>query len=160
MDGKSARPKLLITGCNGLLGQKVVELANAHYWIAGADLQDEALGSVDEYLTLDISQREAVRDAVQRISPTSIVNTAAVTNVDACERERDLAWQVNVEGVRFLLEASQKTGCSLIQISSDYVFDGEEGPYEEDAPPNPLGYYGLTKLESERVLAGNQTPWA
>jgi dTDP-4-dehydrorhamnose reductase len=160
MADKSARPKLLVTGCNGLLGQKVVELASPQFWIAGADLQDEPLGSVDEYVTLDISQREAVRDAVEKISPASIVNTAAVTNVDACERERDLAWQVNVEGVRFLLEMSQKLGCSLIQISSDYVFDGEAGPYGEDATPNPLGYYGLTKLESERILAGNQTPWA
>ena len=148
MTSKSARPKLLVTGCNGLLGQKVVELASPQFWIAGADLQDEPLGSVDEYVTLDISQREAVRDAVEKISPASIVNTAAVTNVDACERERDLAWQVNVEGVRFLLEVSQKLGCSLIQISSDYVFDGEAGPYGEDATPNPLGHYGLTKLES------------
>jgi len=158
--GKTKKPKLLVTGCNGLLGQKVVELAKPQFWIAGADLQDKPLGSVNEYITLDISQQEAVRDAVEKISPTSIVNTAAMTNVDACERERDLAWQVNVEGVRFLLEASQKTGCSLIQISSDYVFDGEEGPYGEDAPPNPSGYYGLTKMESERVLVGNQTPWA
>lgn len=157
---KPSRPKILVTGCNGLLGQKVVGLAGPHYWTAGADLQDEPFGPVDEYLTLDISQRDAVLDAVERISPVGIVNTAALTNVDACERDRDLAWRVNVDGVRFLLEASQKQGSSLIHISSDYVFDGQAGPYSEDAQPNPLGFYGQTKLESERILAASPSPWA
>lgn len=160
MAHKPAKPKILVTGCNGLLGQKVVELAGAHYWTVGTDLQDKPLSSVDEYLTLDISQREAVLQAVEKISPGAIVNSAALTNVDACERDRDLAWKVNVDGVRFLLEAVQRVGSSLVQISSDYVFDGEAGPYSEDAEPNPLGFYGLTKLESERLLAGNQSPWA
>jgi dTDP-4-dehydrorhamnose reductase len=157
---KTAKPKLLVTGCNGLLGQKVVELARPHYWIVGIDLQDKAIGSVDEYMILDISQREAVLDAVVGISPTSIVNTAALTNVDVCERERDLAWRVNVDGVRNLIEAGQRVKSPLVQISSDYVFDGRAGPYSEDDDPHPIGFYGLTKLESERILAGSKSPWA
>lgn len=160
MARKPAKPKILVTGCNGLLGQKVVELAGPHYWMVGTDLQDRPLSSVDEYLTLDISQREAVLQAVEKVSPEAIVNTAALTNVDACERDRDLAWKVNVDGVIFLLEAGQRAGSSLVQISSDYVFDGEAGPYDEDADPNPLGFYGLTKLEGERLLAANRLPWA
>lgn len=159
MASKSSKPRILVTGSNGLLGQNVTDLAGPHYWTVGADLQREPMGSVDEYLTLDISQREAVLDAVERISPASIVNTAALTNVDACEQQGDLAWRVNVDGVRFLLEASQKVGSSLIQISSDYVFDGQAGPYGEDATPHPIGFYGLTKRESERVLAGSQSAW-
>jgi dTDP-4-dehydrorhamnose reductase len=142
------------------LGQKVTELARAHYWTVGVDLQEEPLGSVDEYLILDISQRDAVLDATRRVSPTAIINTAALTNVDACERDRDQAWSVNVDGVRHLMEASRREDCLIVQISSDYVFDGENGPYDEDAQPNPLGFYGLTKLESERVLAGGRLPWA
>jgi dTDP-4-dehydrorhamnose reductase len=160
MTGKSQKPKILVTGCNGLLGQKVVALTRQRYWTVGADLPDESLGSVDEYLTMDISKREEVLDAVERISPVGIVNTAALTNVDACEKDRDLAWAVNVDGVRFLLQACQRINSSLIQISSDYVFDGEDGPYGEDAVANPLGFYGLTKLESERVLVGSRSPWA
>lgn len=159
MTGKSSKPIILVTGSNGLLGQKVVGLAGSHYRTVGADLQEEPVGSVDQYLTLDISQREAVIDAVERISPASIVNTAALTNVDACERERDLAWSVNVDGIRFLLEASQRVGSNLVQISSDYVFDGESGPYGEDAISNPIGFYGLTKLEGERVLGASRSPW-
>jgi dTDP-4-dehydrorhamnose reductase len=157
---KTAKPKLLITGCNGLLGQKIVQLARPHYWTVGIDLQGKATGLVDEYLALDISQREDVLDAVVGISPASIVNTAALTDVDACERERDLAWRVNVDGVRNLLVASQRVNSLLIQISSDYVFDGQAGPYSENADPHPIGFYGLTKLESERVLAGSKPPWA
>jgi len=103
---KAAKPKVLVTGCNGLLGQKVVELIEAHYRTVGVDLQEKPVASVDEYVMLDISQQEAVLDAAAVILPSAIVNTAAVTNVDACERERDLAWRVNVDGVRYLLEAS------------------------------------------------------
>ena len=160
MASKAAKPKVLVTGCNGLLGQKVVELIGAHYWTVGVDLQEKPVASVDEYAILDISQQEAVLDAAAVILPSAIINTAAVTNVDACERERDLAWRVNVDGVRYLLEASQKANSRLIQISSDYVFDGQEGPYSEDAEPHPIGFYGLTKLESERILTGSKSSWA
>jgi dTDP-4-dehydrorhamnose reductase len=157
---KPAKPKIVVTGCNGLLGQKVVELAGPRYRIVGIDLQKKPLASVDEYVIMDISQRKAVLDAVDKISPTSIVNSAAFTNVDACERKRDLAWKVNVDGVKHLLEASQKVNSRLIHISSDYVFDGRAGPYSEDASPHPLGFYGMTKLESERVLSASKSPWA
>jgi dTDP-4-dehydrorhamnose reductase len=157
---EQAKPKILVTGCNGLLGQKVTEMARPHYWTVGIDLQDGPLGLVDEYVTVDISQRETVLGVVEKVSPVAIVNTAALTNVDACERDRDLAWKVNVDGVRFLLEAGQKEGSSLVHISSDYVFDGEAGPYHEDADPKPIGFYGVTKLESERLLTKSRSTWA
>ncbi len=157
---KATKPTLLVTGCNGLLGQRVTGLVRPHYWTVGVDLQEEPFGSVDEYATLDIGQREAVIDALERISPAAIVNAAALTNVDACERERDRAWRVNVDGIKHLMEAARGSDCFLVQISSDYIFDGENGPYDEEAQPNPIGFYGRTKLEGERLLAGSQLPWA
>ncbi|MFC1683055.1 SDR family oxidoreductase, partial [Candidatus Zixiibacteriota bacterium] len=159
MTARQEKPKILITGSNGLLGQKMAQVAGADYWRVGVDLQDESLSSADEYLRLDITGREEVLETIARIRPAAVINTAALTNVDACEKERELAWAVNVEGVRHLLEACQKVGGHLIHLSSDYVFDGEAGPYEPDAEPNPLGYYGLTKLESEKVVAGSPGPW-
>jgi dTDP-4-dehydrorhamnose reductase len=157
---RQAKPKILITGINGLLGQKAAQVTGPDYWRVGVDLQDESLSSADEYFRLDITGREEVLETIARIRPAAVINTAALTNVDACEKERELAWAVNVEGVRHLQEACQKVGGHLIHLSSDYVFDGEAGPYEPDAEPNPLGYYGLTKLESEKVVAGSPGPWA
>jgi dTDP-4-dehydrorhamnose reductase len=111
-------------------------------------------------MTLDITRQELVLDTLERIAPAAVVNTAALTNVDACEKERDTAWAVNVDGVRYLQQGCQSRGIMLIQLSSDYVFDGEAGPYAEDATPRPIGFYGLTKLESERIVAASSSPWA
>jgi dTDP-4-dehydrorhamnose reductase len=154
------RPTLLVTGCNGLLGQKLVGAARSTYRTVGLDHVEWPLIPCDEYISVDIAHGHRVVEVIEQISPTVVVNTAALTNVDACEKDRDLAWAVNVEGVRHLAEGCQKIGAMLVQISSDYVFDGEKGPYDEDAEPNPLGFYGTTKLESERVLAASHLPWA
>jgi dTDP-4-dehydrorhamnose reductase len=100
----------------------------------------------------DITKREAIKDIVLNFYPDFIINAAAFTNVDLCETERENAWKINVKGVEYLAEASRVIDCHLVHISSDYVFDGTKGPYDERAKPNPLGYYGRTKLASENVL--------
>jgi dTDP-4-dehydrorhamnose reductase len=151
---------LLITGSNGLLGQKMVAVAQRSYRTAGIDLGNRSLSAADEYISLDITQREMVLETLDRISPTAVVNTAALTNVDACEKDRDAAWAVNVEAVRFLQQGCQRVGAMMVQLSSDYVFDGQAGPYDEDAEPHPIGFYGVTKLEGERVTAASRSPWA
>jgi dTDP-4-dehydrorhamnose reductase len=154
------KPTLLITGSNGLLGQKLAALAGRNYRTIGLDLAEHPLTRVDGYISLDITRRQPVLETLDRVSPAVVVNTAALTNVDACEKERDLAWAINVDGVKFLLEGCRRVGAMMVQLSSDYVFNGEKGPYPEDAEPQPLGFYGLTKLESERVLAAGRIPWA
>jgi len=160
MSSGGTKPTLLVTGCNGLLGQKLMTAARETYRTVGLDRGEQSLVPCDQYLSVDITHRDKVLEAVDGCKPGAVVNTAALTNVDACEKERDLAWAINVEGVRHLMEGCQRGGAMLVQISSDYVFDGEEGPYSEDSKPCPLGFYGTTKLESERVLAAGDLRWA
>jgi dTDP-4-dehydrorhamnose reductase len=104
---------------------------------------------------VDITDRKALKDVMMRNLPQTIVNTAAMTNVDACETERQLAWSVNVTVVEHLTRIARAADAHLIHLSTDYVFDGEDGPYDELATPAPINYYGKTKLAGENVLASS-----
>jgi dTDP-4-dehydrorhamnose reductase len=99
-----------------------------------------------------VTSKKEVRHVIAQAEPDVIVNCAAITNVDACELERETAWKVNVGGVENLIEASHRTDAMIVHVSSDYVFDGKNGPYTEDDRPEPLSYYGKTKLASENAL--------
>lgn len=101
----------------------------------------------------DITDRDATRRLVKETRPNVIVNAAAITNVDYCETHRDEARKVNVDGVSNLAEAASENNSRLVHISTDYVFDGAVGHYTEDDTPRPLGYYGQTKLESEKIVS-------
>ena len=104
------------------------------------------------YRSIDLTRRQEVRKVVDEFEPDVIVHTAAVTDVDLCEKERGLAWQVNVGTVENLSYAAKLTGAKIIHLSTDYVFDGKSGPYNELDRPNPISYYGRTKLASENLL--------
>ena len=84
--------------------------------------------------------------------PDFIVHTAAFTNVDLSEKLREDAWKINVKGVEYIGEAARAIDAHIIHISTDYIFDGKNGPYDENATPDPIGYYGRTKLASENAL--------
>jgi dTDP-4-dehydrorhamnose reductase len=133
--------KILICGSNGQLGSDCVQVLQQVHEVF-------ALSSKD----LDITSSSDVDKVIRDFVPDIILNCAAYTNVDACETERELAWKVNVEGPKNLASGVTKYGGLLIHISSDYVFDGwKKQPelYVEDDKPNPLSYYGTTKLEGE-----------
>jgi dTDP-4-dehydrorhamnose reductase len=146
--------KLIITGVNGLLGQKLLEQAHSNYTVLGIDLHDEPFNKKIkfEYRKLDITKRRAVRDVMVSFKPHYLVNTAAMTDVDGCETQKEQCWKINVEAVENLIQAVRRTGTKIIQLSSDYVFDGNDGPYSETDIPQPLGYYGKSKLASENLL--------
>ncbi len=147
--------KILITGANGLLGQKCVRIFDSNRdQVLGCDLHDRSFipKKSYQYVRLDISDRSRIKEVVMSFKPTYIINTAASTNVDTCETEREKCWKINVEAVQHLIYAAKKIDASIIQISTDYVFDGENGPYQESDPPKPLGYYGKSKLASENAL--------
>ncbi len=146
--------KLIITGVNGLLGQKLIEKAHHKYAVLGIDLQDEPFNKKIkfEYCKLDITKRHEVRNVLASFEPHYVINTAAMTDVDGCEIQKEQCWKINVEAVDNLIQAARKTAAKIIQLSSDYVFDGSEGPYSETAVPKPLGYYGKSKLASENLL--------
>jgi dTDP-4-dehydrorhamnose reductase len=121
--------------------------------------QDKLLFSAAEdeeriasYVKLDITNRDAVRSTIQSIKPDVIVNCAAFVDVDRAETEREIAWRTNTSAVEYLIESARKTDARIIHISTDFIFDGIKSPYSETAAPNPLNYYGRTKLASENAL--------
>lgn len=146
--------KLIITGVNGLLGQKLCEQAQSKYDILGIDLQDEPFTRKMkfEYHKLDLTIRKSVKDLILSYHPQYLAHTAAMTDVDGCEAQKELCWKTNVEAVENIAYAARKTGTKIVHLSSDYVFNGNNGPYVETDLPSPLGYYGKSKLASENIL--------
>jgi dTDP-4-dehydrorhamnose reductase len=154
--------RVLIVGSNGLLGQKVTDLfsRSKNYEILNTSVEDKPFVKMNEFLYrhLDITNRNSVMKLVDDFLPEVIINTAAITNVDLCETERALAWKVNVVGVENLVHAARMVGAKIIHFSTDYVFDGKSGPYNEGDRVNPMSYYGRTKLASENVLRTSEIP--
>ncbi len=148
--------RILIIGSNGMLGQTLVKFAlNKNYTVLAASFEDESFIENLMYIKLDISNESLVSDLILNTKPEIIINTAAYTNVDKSEIEKEAAFNINVNGVKYLSYYANKINAHLIHISSDYVFDGLNGPYTEDDKPNPIGYYGLTKLLGENEIKNN-----
>jgi len=151
--------KIAITGSNGLLGQTLVNLLlkdSDAYKVIGLSRGENRSGRNDfEYRSVDITQQELLRKQLLEIQPDFIVNTAAMTQVDACEDHKDECDLLNVEAVRYLTQISKEINAHLIHISTDFIFDGIQGYYKETDTPNPLSYYGLSKLKSEEVLTNS-----
>jgi len=141
--------RLLITGASGLLGNKMVEHARENYRVMPLH-NTKPLHPLS--LKLDITNLKQVLTLLIKLNPKIVMHTASETNVDICETQKEHAWRTNVEGTSNIAEACQKIGAKLIYISTDYVFDGEKGFYDEEDKPNPVNYYGLTKLEGEKQV--------
>ncbi|WP_353196099.1 SDR family oxidoreductase [Parapedobacter defluvii] len=155
--------KILVTGSNGLLGQKITDLALADNSI---DLIATSRGenrhpvkSGYRYVDLDIIDRQRLRATVAEYRPDVIINTAAMTNVDACEHDPEGCRKLNVEAVASLVELCETYGIHLIHLSTDFIFDGKEGPYAEDAEPNPLSLYGQSKWDAEKIILQSSCKW-
>ena len=140
--------RVLITGAGGQLGIDLVATCKRH--------GDDVVGL--DRSSLDVADRSAVLGAVTTLQPDVIVNTAAWTAVDACEGDPDRAFQVNALGPRWMREAAGLVGAHLVQISTDYVFDGKlDRPYREWDEPNPASVYGASKLAGEREAGPDAT---
>ncbi|MBT8379228.1 MAG: SDR family oxidoreductase [Ignavibacteria bacterium] len=146
--------RILLTGANGMLGQRTAELylARDKIELLAASIEDNSITKGIDYVSCDIANREQMKKIIYDFCPDFIINAAAFTNVDLSETSREDAWKTNVKAVEYLTEAARVIDAHLIHVSSDYIFDGKEGPYDENATPNPIGYYGRTKLASENVL--------
>lgn len=142
--------RLLIIG-SGLLGNNLAKIA-VNEFTASITYNEHPLDieSCKSYY-LNIANRVDVTTLIQKLNPDYIIHTAALTNVDHCERDKRLAWKINVEGTKHIAETARKIDAKLIYISTDYVFDGNKGMYKEDDPTNAVDYYGETKLEGENV---------
>jgi len=151
--------KVIITGSNGLLGQSLLELLlqeKENYQVFGFSRGKNRSGRSDfDYLSIDITDKNRLKNEVEKINPDFIINTAAMTQVDDCETNKKACDTLNVDVVKWLAEISSTINCHLIQISTDFIFDGKKGYYKETDAPNPLSYYGLSKLKSEEVLTNS-----
>ena len=149
--------KIIITGSNGLLGQKLVKLLltkktyEIHALSRGENRMINTKGYT--YYNVDITQIKILTNLVNKIQPHYIINTAAMTNVDVCELHKDECDTINVDVVNTLSKICKKNKIHLIHISTDFIFDGEKiGYYTEEDKPNPVNYYGLSKLKSEKII--------
>lgn len=146
--------KVLITGSNGLLGQNLIKLVPNNVQVLGIDLHKDPFFDKTHfsYKKVDITQSNQVGEIVSQFEPGWIVNTAALTDVDACEIDKKKCWRLNVEAVENLVYAASKAGSRIVQLSTDYVFDGSNPPYNEESKTNPICYYGKSKLASEKFV--------
>lgn len=159
------KKKVLITGSNGLLGQKLSHLLvhNAAIDLVATSRGENKLAQILPelpFISLDVTDAGQVEEVIAGERPTHIIHTAAMTNVDACEEDQAGCWQVNVTAVQHLVKACEQYQVHLIHLSTDFVFDGEEGPYDEEARPNPISYYGQSKLAAEELIRKSTCKWA
>lgn len=157
--------KILITGSNGLLGQKLVKLIleKGEYELIATSRGENRIADLYPSMTyesLDICNQSEVDAIFDKYKPEIVINTAAMTNVDQCETERDACWDLNVNSVKYLVEASEKHNSHFIHLSTDFIFDGEDGPYDEEAEANPISYYGESKLAAEKLVEESKSKWA
>jgi dTDP-4-dehydrorhamnose reductase len=155
--------KILVTGSNGLLGQKLTELLEndpSVTLIATARGKSVLPITKGEFHNLDITDGQAVDDVFARTRPDVVINTAAMTQVDQCETEREACWTANVTSVENLVAACTKYSTHLVHVSTDFIFDGTRGPLDENEKPNPVNYYGESKLAAEEVVKKSKAGWS
>ncbi|HEX2787166.1 MAG TPA: dTDP-4-dehydrorhamnose reductase [Ignavibacteria bacterium] len=147
--------RIFVTGANGLLGQTIISIftrESDHQLITSGIEPAPLIDLGHQYEKLDITNKEDVKKLIGFYEPKVIINCAAYTDVDKCETERELCWKVNVDAVKNLIIAARSNNSKVVHYSTDYVFDGKNGPYTEKDKPNPISFYGRSKLASENAL--------
>jgi len=149
--GLGGSMRILVTGASGLLGSKLTEiLVKKGYEVYAGYNSHRPLNG--HPIKFNVSRKEEVKKAFGIAGPDVVIHAAALTNVDKCEVDKELAWRINVIGTRNIAKLSKQYGSFLIYISTDYVFKGDRGMYREDDEPNPINYYGFTKLKGEEEV--------
>jgi dTDP-4-dehydrorhamnose reductase len=144
--------KILITGGSGLLGKALIYEGRDRFKLSAIYVGRAVNVPGVHFIETDIRDRELVFSTMGVIAPDVIIHTAALTDVDFCEREKALAYEVNCRGTQNVLDAAEMIRAKLVYISTDFVFDGTRGDYKEDDLPNPVNYYGKTKLLGENII--------
>ena len=154
---------ILITGSNGLLGQKLVHLLSQFpeiKLIATAKGPNRLTGNLKyTYVSLDITNELEVLEVFKTYQPNALIHTAAMTNVDTCEVDPEGCELLNVTAVSYLIEACKSNNTFFCHVSTDFIFDGLSGPYDENAKPNPISIYGESKLRAEQLLQASTIKW-
>lgn len=155
--------KILVTGSNGLLGQKIIYGLKNHPQVhicataRGENRTSDKSGY--DYVSVDLTDNNKLKELVNSFRPDCIIHTAAMTNVDACELNPEECRVQNIEVVHNLLQACKQFNTHFIHLSTDFVFDGNNGPYIETDTPNPLSVYARSKVESELLVQKSGLPW-
>lgn len=153
----------LTTGSNGLLGQKLTEkiLAEGRVKLVATSkgINRYPVKAGYGYAEMDILNLQQVREVIDKYQPDAIIHTAAMTNVDTAEADKEMCYQLNVVAVQNLLSLCEEKNIQFIHLSTDFVFDGEEGPYKEDDPVNPVSYYGESKVLAEEIIKKSTADW-
>ncbi len=148
--------KVIITGSNGLLGQSLLNLLlqdSTAYQVIGFSRGINRSGRDDfQYVSIDLTNSKLLEEHLLKLQPDFIINTAAMTNVDACENSKIACDALNVGVVKSLVAVVAQINAHVIHLSTDFIFDGAQGNYKETDIPNPLNYYGVSKLKSEEIL--------
>ncbi|WP_341224352.1 SDR family oxidoreductase [uncultured Arcticibacterium sp.] len=156
--------KVLITGSNGLLGQKLVALLleEGKFEIIATARGGNRLPIADGYTyqSMDITNKENVDEVMDTFKPDVLIHTAAMTNVDQCEAEKEACWALNVTATEYLVDACERNSTFLCHLSTDFIFDGSAGPYDEKAAANPISFYGWSKLAAEHLVTNSNIKWS
>jgi dTDP-4-dehydrorhamnose reductase len=154
--------KILVTGSNGLLGQKLTALIGQDKTVKLiATARGQSVIPVHgEYYSMDVTEPSDVESVISKTKPDVIIHTAAMTNVDHCETQREACWKANVTAVADLVHVCEKYNIHLIHVSTDFIFDGSHGPLDENEKPAPVNYYGESKLAAELIVQKSKLKWA
>ena len=156
--------KILITGANGLLGQKLVSLLSKQQDVSliatAKGVCRFSLPDNVAYRTLDITNADACKSLFNKFQPDALIHAAAMTQVDACEDERKMCDLINISGVSNLIKAIGNRNTHFVHISTDFIYEGDEEEYFEDSKVNPLSYYGSSKWKSEQLFEQVSFPYS
>lgn len=156
--------KILVTGSNGLLGQKIVyklKGRNDLELIATARGENRLLDQTGyRFMSLDIGDKANVDAVIDAVKPDHIIHTAAMTQVDDCELDHAACDRANVDAVQYIVDAAERNNSHLVHISTDFIFNGKEGPYDEEGVADPLSYYGNAKWKGELIVQKSSLKWA
>jgi len=157
--------KILLTGCNGMLGSWIAEhlsISNHETLATGKGsfrLPQSLIHKNFTYTTLDITDRDEVMKCINTFAPDTIIHSAAITQVDDCELNKELCYSVNVDGTKNIIDAAKEVDARICYLSTDFVFGGEAGPYQETDSAVPVNYYGVTKLLAEELIRNSGLHW-
>ncbi len=150
--------RILITGATGLIGRELsliaVKLSHNVY-----SAQHQARPEFGIPVELNINDPSSIENCFRKVKPDAVIHLAAFTNVDQCETERELAIETNAKAVERIAKQASRSDSHLVHVSTDYVFDGEKGMYREGDKPNPLNWYGESKLRGEDAVQRYASSW-